>query len=151
MSSSGFLCNICNKIYTKNVYLHKHVGREHPSADIPPLRRAGRKSVLAPGEGISCTFCGKLYARRSGARKHEKKEHSQTAGEDLSSHQTKRDTCGFCNKSYYRNSYLRRHIRQKHPGEPLPDDKRSSRFQKTKLNRQELQFQSLDGLSIKLY
>ena len=139
-----FLCNYCHKAYDKNARLRYHVSHEHPGAELPPrLPPSGGKRVQLPPDHSksTCQHCGKIFALRKSLLRHIKKQHSRLTDQSVN-----RSNCQYCDKTFSRRLILKRHIIRVHPGQSIPIDLRSVRFNKPIGSLKFLQFPTLAGL-----
>jgi RNase P subunit RPR2 len=105
-----FKCDLCDKSFTRNAHLKRHVQVNHEKAK-PNI----------PSSEVSCQICNANFANKYSLKKHVKRVH-----------EVKQYSCGECDKTFHKNHLLRSHMAEhsgSNPRLPFKCDQCEEAFQ----------------------
>ena len=107
MESNKFACQICDKKYTLNVNLRRHMTRNHPRERIDPskIKLSHEKIYDVPSKMLKCPKCDYTLGHETYTKQHTDEYHSN---------RTYKHTCFICLKPFYTQSMLIDHIKSVH-------------------------------------
>ena len=107
MESNMFACQICNKKYSLNVNLRRHMKTKHPKQRIDPskIKLSTEKMFNIPSKMVKCPKCDYTLGHENYLKQHTAEYHSN---------KTYKHVCFICLKPFYTKSMLINHINVVH-------------------------------------